>query len=76
SQISRWYAAHHRINNGKPKPSIVNPMPPNKVILAVGILLMLIFSKYFYIACISRYYTFYLMHKFGLTVQNSQLHLF
>ena len=47
-----------------------------KVILAVGILLMLIFSKYFYMASISSYYTFYLMHKFGLTVQNAQLHLF
>ena len=37
---------------------------------------MLIFSKYFYMASISSYYTFYLMHKFGLTVQNAQLHLF
>ncbi|VFS41041.1 Fosmidomycin resistance protein [Serratia liquefaciens] len=32
---------------------------------------MLIFSKYFYMASISSYYTFYLMHKFGLTVQNA-----
>ena len=76
SQISRWYAAQHRMNKGKPKPLIVNPLPRNKVILAVGILLMLIFSKYFYMASISSYYTFYLMHKFGLSVQNAQLHLF
>lgn len=76
SQISRWYAAQHRMNKGKPKPAIVNPLPRNKVILAVGILLMLIFSKYFYMASISSYYTFYLMHKFGLSVQNAQLHLF
>lgn len=76
SQISRWYAAQHRMNKGKPKPAIVNPLPRKKVILAVGILLMLIFSKYFYMASISSYYTFYLMHKFGLTVQNAQLHLF
>ncbi len=65
SQISRWYAAQHRMNKGKPKPAIVNPLPRKKVILAVGILLMLIFSKYFYMASISSYYTFYLMHKFG-----------
>lgn len=64
------------MNKGKPKPAIVNPLPRKKVILAVGILLMLIFSKYFYMASISSYYTFYLMHKFGLTVQNAQLHLF
>lgn len=50
SQISRWYAAQHRMNKGKPKPAIVNPLPRKKVILAVGILLMLIFSKYFYMA--------------------------
>ncbi|MFO5928271.1 MFS transporter, partial [Klebsiella pneumoniae] len=55
---------------------IFNTVPSKKVILAVGILLMLIFSKYFYMASISSYYTFYLMHKFGLTVQNAQLHLF
>lgn len=37
---------------------------------------MLIFSKYFYMASISSYYTFYLMHKFGLSIQNAQVHLF
>ncbi len=59
SQISRWYAAQHQMNKGKPKPAIVNPLPRKKVILAVGILLMLIFSKYFYMASIGSYYTFY-----------------
>lgn len=41
------------MNKGKPKPAIVNPLPRKKVILAVGILLMLIFSKYFYMASIA-----------------------
>ena len=76
AQISRWYAAQHRLNKGKPKAVVVNPLPKNKVILAVSILLMLIFSKYFYMASISSYYTFYLMQKFGLSVQNAQFHLF
>jgi FSR family fosmidomycin resistance protein-like MFS transporter len=76
AQISRWYAAQHRMNKGKPKAVIVNPLPKNKVILAVSILLLLIFSKYFYMASISSYYTFYLMQKFGLSVQNAQFHLF
>lgn len=76
AQISRWYAAQHRMNKGKPKALIVNPLPKNKVILAVSILLLLIFSKYFYMASISSYYTFYLMQKFGLSVQNAQFHLF
>lgn len=76
AQVSRWYAAQHRVNKGKPAVKVVNPLPRNKVILAVSILLMLIFSKYFYMASISSYYTFYLMEKFGLSVQSAQFHLF
>lgn len=64
------------MNKGKPKATIINPLPRNKVVLAVSILLILIFSKYFYMASISSYYTFYLMQKFGLSIQNAQLHLF
>ena len=76
AQISRWYSAQHRMNKGKPKATIINPLPRNKVVLAVSILLILIFSKYFYMASISSYYTFYLMQKFGLSIQNALLHLF
>lgn len=76
AQISRWYAAQHRVNKGRPKAKVINPLPRNKVILAVSVLLVLIFSKYFYMASISSYYTFYLMQKFGLSVQNAQIHLF
>ena len=46
------------MSKGKPKVAIVNPLPRNKVVLAVSILLVLIFSKYFYMASISSYYTF------------------
>ena len=44
--------------------------------LAVAILLLLIFSKYFYMASITSYYTFYLIDKFALSVQAAQVHLF
>jgi FSR family fosmidomycin resistance protein-like MFS transporter len=40
------------------------------------VLLLLVFSKYFYIASISSFYTFYLIEKFGLSVQSAQVHLF
>ena len=43
---------------------------------ALVILLMLIFSKFFYLASITSYYTFYLIHTFGVSVQNAQVHLF
>ncbi len=76
AQVSRWYAAQHRVNKGKAAAPVINPLPRNKVVLAVCILLVLIFSKYFYMASISSYFTFYLMHKFDLSIQNAQIHLF
>ena len=47
-----------------------------QVALALLVLGLLIFSKYFYLASLSSYYTFYLMHKFGLSAQSAQIHLF
>ena len=47
-----------------------------QVTIAIGVLGMLIFSKYFYLASLSSYYTFYLMHKFGIGAQSAQVHLF
>jgi FSR family fosmidomycin resistance protein-like MFS transporter len=54
----------------------VAPYPRRVVLFAIGVLLVLIFSKYFYIAGISSFYTFYLIQKFGLSVQSAQVHLF
>lgn len=75
-QISRWYATQHRITKSRSPVSIISPLGRNKVILAISILLILVFSKYFYMASISSYYTFYLIDKFGLSIQNAQIHLF
>ena len=47
-----------------------------KITAAIAILLTLIFSKYFYLASLTSYYTFYLISKFGLSVQSAQVHLF
>ena len=47
-----------------------------QVVVALVVLGLLIFSKYFYLASLSSYYTFYLMHKFGVSVQSAQVHLF
>ena len=46
------------------------------VVRSIVVLLILIFSKFFYLASISSYYTFYLIHHFGLSVRDAQLHLF
>jgi FSR family fosmidomycin resistance protein-like MFS transporter len=44
--------------------------------VTMAILLALVFSKFFYLASISSYYTFYLIHRFGLSIQQAQLMLF
>jgi len=76
-QVGRWYARHH-LTRGKSRPRhlAVEALPRNKVIAALAVLGLLIFSKFFYLASLSSYYTFYLMHKFGVSVQSAQVHLF
>ncbi|MGX5858153.1 MFS transporter [Dyadobacter jiangsuensis] len=48
----------------------------SKVVVSISILLLLIFSKYIYMASISSYFTFYLIDKFGVSIQSSQIYLF
>lgn len=75
-QVSRWYQNQHRVAKNIPKSAIISPYPRNIVLKSMLILLLLIFSKYFYMASLSSYYTFYLMEKFGLSIQSAQFHLF
>ena len=76
-QVSRWYAAHHLgPRKGRVPVAVVSPYSRNTVLYAIGVLLVLIFSKYFYVAGLSSFYTFFLIHKFGLSVQSAQIHLF
>ena len=51
-------------------------LPRGKVIAAIGVLALLIFSKYIYLASLSSYYTFYLIERFGVAVHESQIYLF
>lgn len=75
--ISGWYKNNtHRIKNKSKGVVPVSILPKQKVIFALGILLVLIFSKYFYMASMSSYYTFYLISKFNISVQSAQVYLF
>lgn len=56
--------------------SVGNHLSKQKVVFAIAILLVLIFSKYFYMASLSSYFTFYLIEKFHVAVQTSQVYLF
>lgn len=79
SGIAKWYQEHlnlRALNKSKISEEIHHSLSKKKVIFSLGILLVLIFSKYFYMASMTSYYTFYLIEKFNLTVQQSQLYLF
>ena len=51
-------------------------LPAGKITISLGILVALMFSKFFYLASLISYYTFYLMSKFHVSLQSAQLHLF
>jgi FSR family fosmidomycin resistance protein-like MFS transporter len=80
-RIGRWQRAQHRrvaktqVSAG-PVSALAPGVPPRTVFMAIAILAALIFSKYFYLASLSSYFTFYLMSKFQVGVQSAQLYLF
>jgi MFS transporter, FSR family, fosmidomycin resistance protein len=78
-RIGKWYQQNmHRIKP-KAKGTVINfhpEIPRRTVGISIAILLILIFSKYFYLACMSSYFTFFLIDKFKLSIQSSQVHLF
>ena len=77
--VGKWYQQNiHRI---KPKGKSMHAVravtiSQKRILFSILILVVLIFSKYFYLACMTSYFTFYLIDKFHLSVQSSQLHLF
>lgn len=76
-QVGGWYKGHLILKAAGKAPVSTGPgISRNRVIASLGILLVLIFSKYFYMASMTSYYTFYLINTFHLTVQQSQVHLF
>jgi len=75
-KVGGWYrrrAQGHLASAGSPPPS---PLGRRRVASSLAILMALIFSKYFYLASLTSYYTFYLMSRFHVSVQNAQIHLF
>jgi FSR family fosmidomycin resistance protein-like MFS transporter len=77
-RVGDWYRRHRARaialrSAAGPRPSA---LPPARVRRALAVLIVLIFSKYIYLTSISSYFTFYLIHRFGLGVRDAQLHLF
>ena len=78
ANVGRWYkgqiALHLRA--GKAKLADWHGLSSRRVKISLAILLALTFSKFFYHACLTSYYTFFLIEKFDVSVQTSQIYLF
>lgn len=78
--ISKWYKSNlYRLKPAKKDDSLIEKQSiysSGKVAFAITILLILIFSKYVYMASLNSYYMFYLIDKFGVSVKDAQLFLF
>jgi FSR family fosmidomycin resistance protein-like MFS transporter len=75
--VAIWYR-HHGLTRLKAarKAAAAVQLPRGHAARGIAILLSLIFSKYVYLASITSYFTFYLIHRFGVSVQQAQIHLF
>jgi FSR family fosmidomycin resistance protein-like MFS transporter len=79
SPIVKWYRKKIQlVRSGTAKKAVVHRvrLPKKKIYASLALLLVLIFSKYVYMASLSNFYTFYLIEKFGVTTQQSQVFLF
>jgi FSR family fosmidomycin resistance protein-like MFS transporter len=80
TNVSLWYARHPAMaaRRGRRTPAAIpaSPLPRGKVIGAISVILILLFSKNVYTSSLSSYYTFYLIQKFNLSIPHAQYMLF
>ncbi|POF44147.1 MFS transporter [Pseudomonas laurylsulfativorans] len=74
--LSRWYRNHLNLFKLKQGSKATHGLSKQRVTFALVVLALLVFSKYFYMASFTSYFTFYLIEKFDLSVASSQLYLF
>ena len=78
ARVGAWYKRQHLERSGAPhsRSAASAPVSARRVGWSIGILVVLIFSKYFYIASISSFYSFYLIEKFHVSMRSAQIYLF
>ncbi len=77
ARIGAWYKARHAQSvNRAGHRDVASPFSRGKILASVAILGALIFSKYFYLASLVSYYTFYLISRFHVSVGTAQIYLF
>ncbi|MEZ5811098.1 MAG: MFS transporter [Rhizobiaceae bacterium] len=75
-RVGSWYSHYRRRNANRPAPRASHNLPRNRVVMAIGVLVALVFTKHVYMASLTSYYTFYVIERFGVSVQESQVLLF
>jgi FSR family fosmidomycin resistance protein-like MFS transporter len=76
TKVGAWHSRHHLQKARRPVSHASLALSRGKVIGALSVLVVLIFSKYFYLASLTSYYTFYLIERFHVSVWAAQVHLF
>lgn len=76
THVGSWYKRHASTKSGRAHTANYNGISSRKVFAAIAVLLTLTFSKFFYMASLTSYYTFYVIEKFDVSVQGSQIYLF
>jgi MFS transporter, FSR family, fosmidomycin resistance protein len=76
SKIAKWYQSHLILKSNKNSSFSLPDISKRKTYISVVVLLVIIFSKFFYSASISSYFTFYLIDKFQLSIRDAQFYLF
>ncbi len=75
-RVGVWYSRYSARTASRRKTSRELTLPRGRVALSIAVLISLVFAKHIYMAGISSYYTFFLIEKFGVSVQQSQILLF
>ncbi len=72
--LGHWYRSNGHARRPAKRAATRHPsVSTGQLRLALMVLVALLFSKYIYLASITNYYTFYMMHRFGLTTQSAQM---
>ena len=76
ARVGAWYKRQHIDRPKTHHPAVPSAVSATRVRWSILVLVLLIFSKYFYVASITSYFSFYLIEKFHVSVRSAQVHLF
>ena len=77
-RVGNWYRDHVAAAASRPRPAgqIHHTLSARQVQVSMAILVALLFSKFIYLTSLTNYFTFFLIERFGASIQTAQLHLF